>query len=244
MNFSEIDILFRLIIAHILSDFILQPNSWVSDRREKKVRSKYLYIHVAVTALLAYLFMGHYNHIWIPLIIGGTHLLVDIIKSYFKNDNLYLFITDQIIHLLVIILCWLAFTTQFGTIFTELSNFLRNSNLWVIIFGYIIMTIPLSVLISKITRKWSTEINNNIEESLKDAGKWIGVLERILILTFIIIGKFEIIGFLLAAKSVFRFGDLKDNQDRKRTEYILIGTLISFSAAIFIGMFVKMMIGG
>ncbi|MEN8119026.1 MAG: DUF3307 domain-containing protein [Bacteroidota bacterium] len=244
MIFSGIDILFRLFAAHILSDFVFQPNSWVSDRKENKAKSKYLYMHVGVTGILAYLFMGHYTHIWVPLIISGTHLLVDIIKSYLKNDNLWLFILDQIIHLLVIILCWLGFTKQFGITLSLINDFSDNTALWVVILGYILMTIPLSVLISKITQKWSAEINDNTEQSLEDAGKWIGILERILIFTFIIIGQFEIIGFLLAAKSVFRFGDLKDKQDRKRTEYILIGTLLSFSAAIFIGMFVKMMIGG
>ncbi len=242
MIFSEIDILFRLFAAHILSDFIFQPNSWVSDRKEKKAKSKYLYMHVAVTGITAYLFMGHYNHIWVPLIIAGSHMLVDITKSYFKNDNLFLFILDQLIHLLVIVLCWLAFTEQFETLFTLINTFSGNTAFWAIIFGYIVMTIPLSVLISKITKKWSAELNDGSEQSLEDAGKWIGILERVLIFTFIILGQLEIIGFLLASKSVFRFGDLKDKQDRKRTEYILIGTLISFSSAIFIGMFVKMMI--
>jgi hypothetical protein len=42
----------------------------------------------------------------------------------------------------------------------------------------------------------------------------------------------EGIGFLLAAKSIFRFGDLKDKQDIKLTEYILIGTLLSFGIGI------------
>jgi hypothetical protein len=37
---------------------------------------------------------------------------------------------------------------------------------------------------------------------------------------------------LIAAKSVFRFGDLKESKDRKLTEYILIGTLLSFAMAI------------
>jgi Flp pilus assembly pilin Flp len=57
-----------------------------------------------------------------------------------------------------------------------------------------------------------------------------------LILTFILIKQFEAIGFLLAAKSVFRFGDLKDESDRKRTEYILVGTLISFTITIGLGL--------
>jgi hypothetical protein len=42
-------------------------------------------------------------------------------------------------------------------------------------------------------------------------------------------------GFLLAAKSVFRFGDLKESKDRKLTEYVLIGTLLSFGIALLAG---------
>jgi len=44
------------------------------------------------------------------------------------------------------------------------------------------------------------------------------------------------VGFLLTAKSVFRFGDLKESKDRKLTEYILIGTLLSFGIAIIVGL--------
>ena len=40
------------------------------------------------------------------------------------------------------------------------------------------------------------------------AGEWIGYIERVLILTFVITGNIEAVGFLLAAKSVFRFDDL------------------------------------
>lgn len=39
------------------------------------------------------------------------------------------------------------------------------------------------------------------------------------------------VGFLLAAKSVFRFGDLRDGTDRRRTQYFLVGTLLSFAIA-------------
>jgi hypothetical protein len=53
---------------------------------------------------------------------------------------------------------------------------------------------------------------------------------------FVITGKWEAIGFLLAAKSVFRFGDLRKSKDRKLTEYILIGTLISFGISILTGL--------
>lgn len=84
-----------------------------------------------------------------------------------------------------------------------------------------------------IISRW--EINNETEEkSLKDAGKYIGMLERLLIFFFIVVGHWEGVGFLLAAKSIFRFGDLTRATDRKLTEYILIGTLLSFGFAMLI----------
>jgi len=51
--------------------------------------------------------------------------------------------------------------------------------------------------------------------------------------------EWQAIGFLIAAKSVFRFGDLSRAKDRKLTEYILIGTLLSFGFAILIGLLYK-----
>jgi hypothetical protein len=41
---------------------------------------------------------------------------------------------------------------------------------------------------------------------------------------------------LITAKSVFRFGDLNKGKNRKLTEYVLIGTLLSFGLAILAGM--------
>lgn len=79
---------------------------------------------------------------------------------------------------------------------------------------------------------------------MKDAGKWIGIMERILIFSFILLDKFGTIGFLLAAKSVFRFGDLKDTNDQKKTEYIIIGTFLSFMIATLLGITVKFIASG
>ena len=75
-----------------------------------------------------------------------------------------------------------------------------------------------------------------ISSSLPDAGKFIGYLERLLVLLFILYNHWEAVGFLLAAKSVFRFGNLKESHDRKLTEYVLIGTLLSFSLALVVSL--------
>ena len=104
---------------------------------------------------------------------------------------------------------------------------------------FIFITIPTSIIIRLSISKWTPHTEDLHDSSLQDAGKFIGILERILIVIFIIIGQWQGVGFLLAAKSIFRFGDLKESKDRKLTEYILIGTLLSFGIAILSALIYK-----
>jgi hypothetical protein len=80
----------------------------------------------------------------------------------------------------------------------------------------------------------SNQINLD-HKSLRNAGRYIGIIERLFVFGFIVMGRWEAIGFLIAAKSVFRFNDLKETNNRKLTEYILIGTLLSFGIAMITG---------
>jgi hypothetical protein len=57
--------------------------------------------------------------------------------------------------------------------------------------------------------------------------------------SFVLINFGKESAFLLAAKSIFRFGDLKESKDVKLTEYILIGTLLSFGLGILCAMVYK-----
>jgi hypothetical protein len=85
--------------------------------------------------------------------------------------------------------------------------------------------------------KWEQEVKP--QESLNAAGTYIGILERLLVFSFVVTNHWEGIGFLLAAKSIFRFGDLSNAKDRKLTEYVLVGTLMSFAIAIGISLLYK-----
>jgi hypothetical protein len=63
----------------------------------------------------------------------------------------------------------------------------------------------------------------------------IGTIERWLILVFILLGRYEVIGFLIAAKSIIRFG----NDNRNETEYFLAGTLLSIAIAVGCGLLTR-----
>lgn len=63
-------------------------------------------------------------------------------------------------------------------------------------------------------------------------GKTIGRWERLLIFLFVLAGAPTAIGFLVTAKSILRFGEIKNAESQKEPEYILIGTLMSFGFAL------------
>jgi hypothetical protein len=80
------------------------------------------------------------------------------------------------------------------------------------------------------------------QRGFPDAGKLIGQLERFLIYLFVTAGQVEGVGFLVAAKSVFRFGELTDRANRLEAEYITIGTLLSFAWGLAASLATKLVI--
>lgn len=227
-------LLLRILSAHFIADFIFQPNAWLKERSERGINSKYLYLHIIIIFILTFLAAWSFSFLWGVLVITISHYLIDITKSYIKKDTTAIFIADQSIHIIIILMCWAAYTSQCSSLKNDLVILFNNAKLWLFFSAYLFVSVPSSVLINKFTSKWTNDINGS-GDSLKNAGKWIGVIERVLILTFIMLNRFEAIGFLIAAKSVFRFGEIKDSNKQKTVEYILIGTLFSFSIAILVG---------
>jgi hypothetical protein len=113
-----------------------------------------------------------------------------------------------------------------------------NQHIWIYLTALIFITVVSGIVMRELMAKWTTAMNVRNEESLDNAGKYIGILECLFVFLFVITGRWEGIGFLLTSKSVFRFGDLKESKDRKLTEYILIGTLLSFGIAVATGLLV------
>ena len=221
-------LIIKIVIAHILGDFVLQSNKMVYDINSKKLKSKYLYLHTLIHFALIITFTGFKKEFIIPaLFLSLVHLIIDIVtKIYLTNkiSSILNLIIDQSLHFISIslfIYYYHPYTIDFNIIISQKNQILFLS--------IICLTFVTSIVIKKIVELFNYKINSS---GLKDAGKYIGMLERLFVFLFVITNFWEGIGFLLAAKSIFRFGDLKDNNDVKLTEYILIGTLLSFGLAI------------
>lgn len=227
----------KLILAHLLGDFILQPNSWVADKERRKLKSPYLYLHVLIHTVLSFVFLWNTDLWWVALLVGGTHFIIDASKLTFqtlKNRKRWFFI-DQLLHILVI--------AGISFYYKEFSfGFLNNAEFLKILMAALFLTTPASIFIKILLSSWTPvpETQSSLQtESLSSAGKYIGILERLLVFTFIMVNHWEGVGFMVAAKSVFRFSDLAQAKQRKLTEYVLIGTLLSFGMAVLTGILIK-----
>jgi hypothetical protein len=224
----------KLLLAHLLGDFLLQPTSWVLDKESRKHKSIYLYIHTLLHFILAWALVSGTDFVWFAILLAVTHGGIDFLKLHFQKNKTKRnwFVIDQVLHLIVIIVITLLYTNE-RIDFTAFDH-----RFWIFATGILLLTKPTSILIKNIISIWTPE-NKTSDDSLSNAGNYIGILERLFVFYFVITAHFEAIGFLLAAKSIFRFGDLKEAKDRKLTEYVLIGTLLSFGIALLTGLLVK-----
>jgi hypothetical protein len=228
-------IFLQLLLAHLLGDFVFQPDKWVADKKAKKLKSGYLYLHILLHFGLACVLVWDVNFIGTAALLALIHGIIDVIKLYAQNDRTerVWFIADQILHVFVLIVITLVW------IDVNLANYTINERFWVYATAVLLLTTPASVIIKKVISIWTPDENGTKEADLQNAGKYIGILERLFVFFFILTGNFASIGFLMAAKSIFRFGDLTKSNDRKLTEYVLIGTLLSFGLAIAAGFCAK-----
>lgn len=230
-------VLVKLILAHLIGDFLLQPKSWVHEKEIRKLKSPKLYLHSFIHGILVLLLLWNFDFLLPALILMIVHGIIDGVKLYAQKAHTKSrwFLIDQGLHFISIVFVWMLFFEP------DLYNFIyiiETTSFWVYLTALFFITIVSSIAIRELMSKWSKALNENEDESLNNAGKYIGILERLFVFVFVITGRWEGIGFLLAAKSIFRFGDLKESKDRKLTEYILIGTLLSFGIAIATAMIV------
>lgn len=229
-------LLLKLILAHLIGDFLLQPPSWVASKAQRKAASLWLYVHIALHALLVLAFCWNEPHVlYYTLGVLVIHLVIDLLKLYLQKPRTktFWFFLDQMLHIISLVLLWYFIAHP------QLPSSLNiPEHWWAYAIGFVFITTPASILIQQIMKRWAPYTEEQESESLKNAGAFIGILERFFVLAFVLAGHWEAIGFLLATKSIFRFGDLKEAKDRKLTEYILIGTLLSFGFAILSGVWI------
>lgn len=241
MNQIQIQLTISLLAAHVISDFILQTNKDIESKHQFGV----LIRHCLIVALLSYLLSGFWTLWIIPVVIFISHFCLDYIKTRFFPQKLFVFVIDQLLHAGIII--------TIAVVIKDITNqgnyeFWQNAlggNYYIVLIlltGFFITTHVGSVLVGfgvepYLKEQIRTDISaidttktqiSSARLGFDKGGKIIGQLERAMIFIFILVNQPSAIGFLIAAKSLLRFGEIGSGSSRKEMEYIIIGTFMSF----------------
>ncbi len=211
-----------LFSAHFIADLLLQPD-WLQQRKDQLWA---ILLHSATVAGLSYLFLQQWDAVMLVVLVFLFHAFVDSFKRRFR-DTWRLFCLDQVAHMVSTLLI-LRFCLSVGSV----GVFCGGGLQWMVVgAGFALSVQGAGFLVGKVTSTLQEE--NALEEKingLKNGGRLIGQLERALIFLLVVLGQPTGIGFLIAAKSILRFGEAKE--DQQLAEYVLIGTLLSFGLAI------------
>ncbi len=259
-----------LLAAHLLGDFVFQTERGIEARRAG--RPGVLGRHALLHAVLAWLLVGIVPLLIVPVVIFVTHGLIDAGKRILErrvaepgapaSRRLALLAADQGAHLLVIVLLTLALA-RWPILWFRISP--EEASQWLTLFGpgwlSVLITISGAILAIRVgaivIAMASTPFLGQLEAHRGDAGSQtlpargfekgghvIGQLERTLIFLMVLTGHGVGVGILVAAKAVFRFGELREPGQRMEAEYILIGTLMSFAWALLWSWLTVQLLGG
>lgn len=194
-----------LLLAHVIADFYLQNDKYCSQKEEKKFRSCFLYVHSLLVAVVSWALVPVSDFGFYALTIALSHLAI-----------------------LAAVATEFDITTELPVQFVDYTG---NFSMPLFILAVLLCIKPANVLIKLVLKRY--QIGETLScENIKNAGALIGNLERILTIIFVIIGRYEAIGFIIAAKSILRFKDT----DTAKTEYVLAGTFLSFGIALLCGL--------
>jgi Protein of unknown function (DUF3307) len=208
-----------LIAAHAVGDFALQPGWLVARRRQLR----YLVIHTGIHGIIVYVVLQAWTCWEASVVVFITHTVIDWTKLRLPDETRW-FVADQAAHVLVslVLAGWLV---ESGL----LTSFAGGGYQVLVLLGGFILTVRgAGFLVGKFAQHLA-QANQLVLNGLENGGKWIGLFERALIFVLIFVREPAGIGFLVAAKSILRFEEAKD---QKLAEYVLIGTLLSFSLGI------------
>ncbi|MCA0920906.1 DUF3307 domain-containing protein [Pseudooceanicola nanhaiensis] len=211
-----------LLFAHVIADFVLQTN-WIA---QNKARPLAFLLHGLLVLIAAQAATGHWDAPAL-LILTGLHLAIDAGKLASKSKGLAGYLWDQAAHLVTLVaVAWLWPDLWSSGLWAGASWLLP---LMTVLAGAVLSVRAGEFAVGLLMRPHAMRVRNN---GLRNGGRLIGQLERGMIYALILLNQPLGVGFLVAAKSILRFGTA--TRDQRTAEYVIIGTLASFLWAILV----------
>jgi len=232
-----------LLLGHFLGDFYIQTKK-MAEKKEKSLR--WVLIHCLcywIIMLLISLPIISWKIALAATVAAILHMVIDVIKfaytfSKIKKGKMTLalkrnvFFVDQVFHIACLfgITYWVIISNMPRVELKIIKDFLDVVGVsgqfiisWVL--ALLVIHKPANIVIQKLLMIYKPDSNDKDKKNDNNAGRFIGTVERIIMLIFLSIGQYSAIGLVLTAKSIARYDKIA--KEPEFAEYYLLGTLLS-----------------
>lgn len=221
-----------MFLAHLVGDYILQ---WDSLALWKSREMKGVIAHSFVVFLVTWLFALPFDPSWWAgvVYISATHLLIDALQLRIKLPvpPLVRFLLDQAAHFIVILTALTAGGyLQPTTVTSTLLFTFQNQRLLAFLLGYAFITMPTWVLVKFIAYGLVKGGAPNFPEG---TNKYVGILERLLITTFVALGQFALAPLVTIPRLILEWPKVSRSDI---ASVYLVELLASVSLSVVIGL--------
>lgn len=237
-----------LLLGHLVADFLVQSEALVQRKREGSFAaylqhgSAHALSTIAAAALFTPSLLRSAGFYFALASLCAVHLLIDFAKialtrSQIIADGLRAFLADQGLHALTIATVAMLYTQTSLESAWHLLAGLQAQRMKILSVLIVYLTAvagsgyAIRYLLRPLLRRLPALPGESTEE-LRNAGLYIGWLERFLVLTAVVLRSPATVGLVLTAKSIVRYPEIKSG---RFAEYFLIGTLLSILLALLGG---------
>lgn len=221
-----------MILAHLVGDYVLQ---WDSLAAWKSRSIGGVLAHSGVVFLVTWLFSLPFDAGWWQgvVFIGVAHLIIDALPLYVSLpfSPLARFALDQAAHLLVI---GVALTAggylSWGHVSQVTAQMLQQEQNLFYLLGYAFVTMPAWVIAKFMAYGLVCGTAPDFPEG---TNKYVGILERLLITTFILLGQFLLVPVVTAPRLLLEWSRLTGEE---RGPVFVVEFLFSIMMAVGIGL--------
>jgi hypothetical protein len=252
------NVFLSLWLAHLLADFPFQTERTILAKRRLLWSgfAKHAAVHLALGVICLIVFTTVSLLWWraagVLLLLTAIHIASDYTEYTLRpgrSDSTRALVIDQAWHALTVaaaagLLAGIG-ASEIGHAFEQLQA--ARIRLLPALVIYIAVIFGGGYLVRNLTKPLLGGFDSSMAghgetlKELRNAGMYIGWLERFLVLSALALHSPATIGLILTAKSIVRFPELKDV---RFAEYFLIGTLLSISVALIGGLILVWLLYG
>jgi hypothetical protein len=222
------------ILAHLLGDYVFQTDR-IAVWKGRSVWG--VLVHGAIVALCTWLCALPFSLGWWPyaLLIGAIHIVIDVARTkvgkVVPGVALALLMLDQALHVLVIVhvVRWSGWLSS-RSAETALGTWLQTGPRMAYLIGYVLLSMPAWVLIH-----FCVSGTGAVSKGLpgRPGERYVGMLERALIATFVLAGQYLAVPFVIVPR--LALDGSRGYDEAERIGY-LGEILVSVSLAVAVGL--------